>query len=278
MLCQQHPLVTTWTQKPPGLPPQPCSWTSAPPWPCLSPPCPHRPATRPSCLRTPWLSHIHVHHTHQHHLHPSPILHLLPHRFHTWQPHPHMFRICNDSVPLGILLCPIIVPKPSILRYLPSVISALCNCPSALYWTKSLFLGVIWSVRPLSKNHSTVSLVSYQENLIDSLLVIDNSLISTMSNTLALICAFSFPFPFLSVFFFPDDPDAFGDFCPLPFCRRFPPGQWFCIVWFVLPHFVHFWPMFFMVENLLRDKPCPSAWPFLLDSSWSTHAMMSVNL
>ena len=105
----------------------------------------------------------------------------------------------------------------------------------------------------------------------------DNSSISAMSNILALACAFSFPFPFLSAFFFPDDPDAFWDFCPLPFCGCFPPGQWFWVVWFDFPHFAHFCPMFFTVENLLRDEPCPSAWAFLLDSSWRTHVIMSVN-
>ena len=68
---------------------------------------------------------------------------------------------------------------------------------------------------------------------------------SAMSNTLALVCAFSFPFPlffFLSAFFFPDDPNAFWDFCPLPFCGRFPPGQW-CYdshgLFSFFPHLLH---------------------------------------
>ena len=58
----------------------------------------------------------------------------------------------------------------------------------------------------------------------DSLLVIDNSPMSAISNTLALVC--SLPFPFFSALFLPPDEfDDFLNFCPLPLFGRFPPGQ-----------------------------------------------------
>ena len=55
----------------------------------------------------------------------------------------------------------------------------------------------------------------------DSLLVIDNSSMSAMSNTLALICAFSFPFPFLSAFSSLTHLTFLGTFVPCPYLDVF---------------------------------------------------------
>ena len=83
---------------------------------------------------------------------------------------------------------------------------------------------------------------------------------------LVLSDTFSFPFPFPSFplfnFFFlsPEELDAvWGVDFPLPLFGFFPPGQWFCVLWFVLPHFAHFWLKFLTIENLLRDEPLPIA-------------------
>ena len=90
---------------------------------------------------------------------------------------------------------------------------------------------------------------------------------------------FPLPFPFSLLWFFLFVPWGIGgiDF-PLPLFGFFPPGQWFCVLWFIFPHFAHFWPKFLTVENLLRDESLSIEWAFLLDSSWSTHAMMSESL
>lgn len=48
--------------------------------------------------------------------------------------------------------------QPSIMRYFPSVISALLFGSNCQYLTKSLFTGVTYSLHPLSSNHSTLSI------------------------------------------------------------------------------------------------------------------------
>ena len=95
------------------------------------------------------------------------------------------FQICNDAIPLGIMLCPMTAPWLSILRYSPSVISAWCACPSSMYWTKLLLSGVMWSVHPLSRA--------------------------------LLHLFFAFPLPFLSTFLlFPSNLTLLGMIFPCP--------------------------------------------------------------
>ena len=107
-----------------------------------------------------------------------------------------------------MMLCLTIVPYPSMVRNFPSAISAFSALLNSLYSTKSFLLGVICSVLPLSRNHSTFLPVLYQEKLMDLLLVIDNSgspLISIHWHSLV---------PFLSPFLFLC-PCTIFSFCPL---------------------------------------------------------------
>ena len=112
--------------------------------------------------------------------------------------------------------------------------------------------------------HLDLSLLQHWWRIINH---IQSNNLSTLSansgtfDTLALICAFSLPFPFLSIHFFPDKFDDFWDFCcPLPFLFRFfPLGQWFCVVWFVFPDLAHFCPML-LLPNILHSWELVEGW------------------